>query len=84
MHPLDHYTTIQRGREELLRRAERERLARVAAREGRTSRRVQHAFASWLGARLVKWGEALERIGARGKRRAAGPTPLNVKMQHRA
>lgn len=84
MHPLDHYTTIQRGREELLRRAELERLARVAVRERREPGVLQRAFASWHGTRLVTWGERLKRIGARGVRRAAGPTPLSVKMQHRA
>jgi hypothetical protein len=71
MHPIDHYETIRRGHEELLRRAENERMARKAMRAQKTSR-IIHKAANWLGMRLVSWGEKLEKFGALAKRQ---PTP---------
>jgi hypothetical protein len=62
MHPTDHYNTIRRGHEELLRRAEYERMARKAMVEQGTNRNIQR-IASWLGMHLVSWGEKLERVG---------------------
>jgi hypothetical protein len=63
MHPIDHYETIRRGHEELLRRAEYERLARKAMIEQRMNRNI-HKAVNWLGMRLVSWGEKLERFGS--------------------
>ncbi len=63
MHPIDRYETIRRGHEELLRRAEYERLARKAMIEQRMNRNI-HKAANWLGMRLVSWGEKLERFGS--------------------
>ena len=62
MHPTDHYNTIRRGREELLRRAEYERMARKAWVEQGMNRNIYKA-ANWLGMRLVIWGKKLERYG---------------------
>ena len=77
MHPIDHYETLRRGREELLRRAEYERMARKARAEQRKNRTI-HMVADWLGFRLVNLGEKLEQFGAFGKRQ---PTPTTTKRE---
>jgi len=63
MHPIDHYETIRRGHEELIKRAEYQRLARKAMLEQRMNRNV-HQAANWLGIRLVILGEKLEQFGS--------------------
>jgi hypothetical protein len=75
MHPIDHYETIRRGHEELLRRAEYERMARKAKIEQEMNRNVQKV-ANWLGTRLVSWGVKLEKFGAFAKRQ---PPPTTTK-----
>jgi hypothetical protein len=75
MHPNDHYETIRRGREELLRRAEYERMARKAKIEQGMNKNI-HKGANWLGMHLVSWGAKLEKFGAFAKRQ---PTPTNTK-----
>ena len=75
MHPIQDYETIRRGREELLKRAEYERMARKAMLEQRVNRSV-HQAANWLGIRLVSLGEKLEQFGAFAKRQ---PTPTSTK-----
>lgn len=61
MHPIDHYATIRRGREELLKRAEYERMARKAKVENILSRNIHH-FANRLGMHLVSLGNKLEQF----------------------
>ena len=70
MHPMNNYETLRRGREELLRQAERERMARAAIRKQRRQRKFSREFANWLGAHLVSWGYRLEQLGVseQGKR----------------
>ena len=63
MHPIDHYETLRRGREELLKRAEYERMARKAKVDRILNRNIHHA-AIWLGIHLVSLGEKLEQIGS--------------------
>jgi hypothetical protein len=63
MHPIDHYETIRRGHEELIKRAEYQRLARKAILEQRMNRNI-HQAANWLGIRLVSLGEKLEQFGS--------------------
>jgi hypothetical protein len=75
MHPIEHYESIRRGHEELLKRAEFERMARKAMLEQRMNRNI-HQAANWLGMRLVSWGERLENFGAFAKRQ---PTPTTTK-----
>ncbi len=75
MHPIDRYETIRRGREELLRRSEYERMVRNAWVERGMNRNI-HKAANWLGMRLVSWGEKLENFGAFAKRQ---PTPTTTK-----
>jgi hypothetical protein len=77
MHPIDHYETIRRGHEELLRRAEYERMARKAKIEQGMNRNI-HKAANWLVMRLVSWGEKLEKFGASAKRQ---PTPTRVRIR---
>ena len=52
MHPTDHYETLRRGREELLRRAEYERKARKAKIEQGMNRNMLKV-ANWLGMQLL-------------------------------
>jgi hypothetical protein len=63
MHPIDHYETLRRGREELLKRAEYERMARKALVKQSTKRNF-HQAANWLGIRLVSLGEKLVQFGS--------------------
>ena len=63
MHPIDNYETIRRGHEELIKRAEYQRLARKAKAEQRMNRNI-HQAANWLGIRLVSLGEKLEQFGS--------------------
>jgi hypothetical protein len=62
MHSIDHYDTLRRGREELLRQAEQERMARAALLKRKTNWIVRKV-ANWLGIHLVRWGKKLERFG---------------------
>ena len=64
MHPIDHYATLRRGQEELLRQAEHERMARKANLRKLTKSRYDRAFVNWLGTRMVRWGQRLEQFGA--------------------
>jgi hypothetical protein len=73
-HPIDHYDTIRRGRKELLRRAEYERMARKAMIERGMSGSI-YKGANWLGTHLVSWGEKLERFGAVTEVRHSQNTP---------
>ena len=63
MHPIDHYETIRRGHEELLKRAEYQRMARKATVEQSMNKNI-HQAANWLGIRLVNLGEKLEQFGS--------------------
>ena len=63
MHPIDHYQTLRRGREELMKRAEYERLARKAKVDHILNRNIQHAM-NRLGVRLVSLGTRLEQYGS--------------------
>ena len=63
MHPIEHYETIRRGHEELLKQAEYQRLARKTMVEQRMNRNI-HQAANWLGIRLVSLGEKLEQFGS--------------------
>lgn len=68
MHPIDHYDSLRRGREELLKRAEYERMARKAKVDRILNRNIHHA-STWLGIRLVSWGKKLEQFGTIAKTR---------------
>jgi putative methionine-R-sulfoxide reductase with GAF domain len=82
MHPIDHYETLRRGREELLKRAEYERMVRKAKVDKIMNRNIHHA-ANWLGIYLVSLGEKLEQFGSFTKTRQSHSTytptrPLNL------
>lgn len=68
MHPIDHYETLRRGREELLKRAEYERMARKAKVDHILNRNIHHTL-NWVGARLVNLGTRLEHYGSFNKTR---------------
>ena len=78
MHPMNNYETIRRGHEELLKRAEYERMARKAIIEQRMNRNI-HKAANWLGIHLVSWGEKLEHFGTFSKVRHSHTTPNRAK-----
>lgn len=63
MHPTEHYDTLRRGREELLKRAEYERMVRKAKVDQILNRNIHHS-AIWLGIRLVNLGKKLEQFGS--------------------
>jgi hypothetical protein len=75
MHPIDHHETLRIGREELLKRAEYERMARKAKVDQIMNRNIHHP-ANRLGILLVSLGEKLERFGSFAKRQ---PTPTTTK-----
>ncbi len=80
MHPIQHYETLRRGREELLRRAEYERMARKAMAEQKKNINI-HKIANWLGILLVSLGEKLEQFRAFAKRQPAPTTTKRVDMR---
>jgi len=74
MHPIDHYATIRRGQEELLRRAEYERMARKTIRNNRrTNQTTYQRFVNGLGCHMVNWGQKLEQFGTSRKLQATAP-----------
>ena len=77
MHPIDHYPTLRRGHEELLRRAEYERMARKARIRKSMNWKFHRKIAGWLGIHLVRWGEKLEKFRTFAGRQ---PTPTRVRV----
>ena len=63
MHPIDNYETLRRGREELLRRAEYERMARKAMVKQARNWTLYRKAVNWLGTRLVRRSEKHEQFG---------------------
>ncbi len=80
MHPIQHYETLCRGREELLRRAEYERMARKAMAEQKKNINI-HKIANWLGILLVSLGEKLKQFGAFAKQQPTSRTTKRVDMR---
>ena len=81
MYPIDQYETIRRGREELLRRAEYERLARRALLRKRMNWKMNRNATHWLGTRLVRWGEKLAKLGAFARRQPSPKPTTRVRVQ---
>lgn len=73
MHPMFEYQTLRRGREELLRQAEQERMIRRARVKNWMGRSYYRKFASWLGGHMVRWGKKLENFGKNGQQSALWP-----------
>lgn len=71
MFPNNDYTIFQRRQAELFKQAEIEHLLRQAKNDGSPTLPRRGAF--WLGVRLVKWGEQLERFGTPDQRAASIP-----------
>ena len=72
MYPIDHYDTLRRGREELLQRAESERLVRKAMFRQRMN---------WLGMHLLSWGTKLEKFGTFAKRQPTSTTTTRLRVR---
>jgi hypothetical protein len=81
MHSIDHYETLRRGREELLRQAEYERMARRAMFKQGMNWKFQRRAANWLGMRLVSWGKKLKKFGAFAKRPTTPKTTTRVRVR---
>jgi hypothetical protein len=64
MYPTNHYAAFQARQAELMKKADIERLLREARDDRSGTLRLSRRGASWLGIRLVRWGEKLERLGA--------------------
>lgn len=60
MRPIDHYDTLRRGREELLRQAESERMIRAASFKESRQLRLLRSVANWLRVRLLSRDYHLE------------------------
>nr|HET6904057.1 hypothetical protein [Ktedonobacteraceae bacterium] len=60
MRPIDHYDTLRRGREELLRQAESERMIRAASFKESRQLRLLRTIANWLRVRLLSRDYHLE------------------------
>jgi hypothetical protein len=60
MRPIDHYDTLRRGREELLRQAENERMIRAASFKERRQLHLLRTVANWLRVRLLSRDHPLE------------------------
>ena len=80
MHPIQHYETLRRGREELLRRAEYERMARKAMAEQKKNINI-HQAANQLGILLVSLGEKLEQFGVSAKRKPTQTTTTRLRVR---
>ena len=80
MHPIDHYETLRRGREELLRRAAYERMVRKARAEQMMNRNM-HKAANWLGMGLESWGKKLKKFGAFARRPTTPKTTTRVRVR---
>jgi len=78
MYPIDHYATLLRGREELLRQAEQERMARAAKFKNRTKWTFHRKTANWLRMHLVSWGKKLEQFVTLGKRQHTTSTSTHA------
>ena len=80
MHPIDHYYTIRRGQEELLRQAEHERMIRAARRKQWPQQGLHQKFANWLGTHMVNWGQKLEQFGAPGRLQTYRELPKSIDL----
>jgi hypothetical protein len=78
MYPIDHFDTLHREREELLRRAEYERLVSQEMSKQGMNQKFPRKVANWLGVRLVSWGEKLEQLGTIAERQPAPKTTTQV------
>jgi hypothetical protein len=63
MHPDYYYDTLSRGRAELLRQAENERMARMAIFKQKVNWKFHRKVANWLGTHFVNWGKKLQQFG---------------------
>jgi hypothetical protein len=62
MHPIDNYSTIQRGLEELRQEAERERLIRAARLQKLDHPVTLRRFVAWIGSHLARRHQKPEHI----------------------
>jgi len=78
MYPNIHEDTLRRGREELLRRAEYERLVGQEMLKQGMNQKFLRKAANWLGMHLVSWGKKLKQFGTFAERQ---PTPTRVSVR---
>jgi hypothetical protein len=75
MYPIDHFDTLHREREELMQRAEYERLVSQEMFKQGKNQKFHRKVANWLGVHLVSWGEKLEQFATIAERH---PTPTTT------
>ena len=78
MRPIDHYDTLRRGREELLRQAEYERMIRAASFKERRQPQLLRSIASWLRTQLLSRGHKLEQPGTAVKGTFSAANPYKI------
>jgi len=74
MHPIDYSDTLRRGREELLRQAEQERMARAALLKQKMNWTFYLRVANWLGIHLVRWVKSSSDLERSRKRETSHET----------
>src|SRR5712691_13162474 len=78
MRPIDHYDTLRRGREELLRQAEDERMIRAASLKEWRQLQWLRTIASWLRTQLLSRSHKLEQPGTAEKGTFSASNPYKI------
>lgn len=78
MRPIDHYDTLRRGREELLRQAEYERMIRAASFKEWRQLRLLRTVANWLRTRLQGHNHHLKQAGTAEKGTFSVANPYKI------
>lgn len=77
MFPINDYSAFERRQAELFKQAEIEQLLRQAKSDASATLPRRGAF--WLGVRLVKWGEQLERFATPAHRQSQHPASISAR-----
>lgn len=88
MFPMDKYNMIRNHQQDLLQQAEHERLIQEVKHQQHGTK-FQHKLANWLGMKMVRWGQSLERVGTletvqRASSASTASQKLNIQPYHRA
>jgi hypothetical protein len=78
MRPIDQYDTLRRGREELLRQAEYEKMIRAASFKERRQPQLLRSIASWLRTQLLSRPHKLEQPGTTEKGTFSAANPYKI------
>jgi hypothetical protein len=78
MRPIDHYDTLRRGREELLRQAEYERMIQASSFKEWRPPQLLRTIASWLRTQLFSRDHKLEQPGTAKKGTFSAANPYKI------